>query len=102
MRLPAWIVGLLAVVACLSAPAAAAAASGLADIAGLQVALRAAGTYGGTVDGIPGPGTAAALRAVQQRAGLTADGIAGPQTLRALGPVGLHAYGSRTMRPGDV
>ncbi len=102
MRFPASIVGLLAAVLCLSAPAAAAGATGLAEIAGLQVALRAAGTYAGTVDGIPGPGTAAALRASQRRAGLTADGIAGPQTLRALGPVGLHPYGSRPMRAGDV
>ena len=107
MRLPASIVGLLAALLWILSPAAAAVAgaTGLADIAGLQVALRAAGTYVGTVDGIPGPGTMAALHAVQQRAALPVDGIAGPQTLRALGALGAlgrHAYGSRTMRAGDV
>ena len=101
MRLPASIVGLLAAVLCLSAPAPAG-ATGLADIAGLQVALREAGAYAGTVDGIPGPGTAAALRTIQRLAGLTPDGIAGPRTLGALGPVGRHPYGSRAMRPGDI
>ncbi|MEA2144145.1 MAG: putative peptidoglycan binding domain, partial [Solirubrobacteraceae bacterium] len=80
MRLPASIVGLLAALLWHLSPsaAAAAAATGLADVAGLQVALRAAGTYAGTVDGIAGPGTAAALRAVQQRAALPVDGVAGP------------------------
>lgn len=102
MRLPASIVGLLAALLGFPPPGAAAGATGLAEVAGLQVALRAAGTYAGTVDGIAGPGTAAALRAVQQRAALPVDGIAGPQTLRALGAVARHRYGSRVMRVGDV
>jgi peptidoglycan hydrolase-like protein with peptidoglycan-binding domain len=53
------------------------AARGNADIAALQVALRAQRLYAGSVDGVDGPGTAAAVRRLQQRAGLDADGIAG-------------------------
>src|SRR5258706_8078439 len=69
--------------AALAAPAR---ASRMGDpgMAAVQVALRAAGLYSGTVDGIAGSGTRSAVRRVQRRAGLLADGIAGPQTLRAL------------------
>jgi murein DD-endopeptidase MepM/ murein hydrolase activator NlpD len=54
------------------------------------------------VDGVRGPGTIAALRRVQARAGLGADGIVGPRTRRALGRSGRHRYGSRAMRAGDI
>jgi murein DD-endopeptidase MepM/ murein hydrolase activator NlpD len=102
MRLPASIVGLLAA-AILSWPAAAmAGAAGSAHVAALQVALRAAGVYAGNVDGVAGPGTTTALRIVQQRANLPVDGVAGLLTRRALGRIGLHDYGTRAMRPGDV
>jgi murein DD-endopeptidase MepM/ murein hydrolase activator NlpD len=101
MRLPASIVGLLAAAICLWPAAAAAGAAG-ASVAALQVALRAAGVYAGDVDGIAGPATTAALRAAQQRANLLPDGVAGRLTRRALGRLGLHDYGTRAMRPGDV
>ena len=68
--------------------------------ASLQVALRAKGTYAGTVDGIRGPGTREGVRRFQLRRGLVADGVAGPRTRRALGWRGRHNLGSRTIAPG--
>jgi peptidoglycan hydrolase-like protein with peptidoglycan-binding domain len=84
------------------AAVAAAPAAGRADVAALQVALRAAGAYAGTVDGVRGPGTVAGVRAVQRRAGVGVDAIAGTRTRRALGRLGRHRYGSRAMTAGDV
>ncbi len=79
---------------CAAAPASARVS---ADTAALQVALRAKGLYGGTVDGIAGPGTRAAVRALQARRGLGVDGIAGPRTRRALGRRGRPRLGSRAL-----
>lgn len=86
------------VAACLLAPATASAAS--TRVAALQVALRAHAVYGGAVDGLPGPGTAAGVRRLQARAGLLPDGIVGPRTRRALGTLGRHPVGSRPLRGG--
>jgi murein DD-endopeptidase MepM/ murein hydrolase activator NlpD len=86
-------------IALLAAPQAAAGA-GSAETAALQVALRAVGVYGGTVDGVAGAGTARAVRAFQSRNGLVADGVAGPSTRRALGRRGGPSLGSRTLRRG--
>lgn len=68
--------------------------------AGLQVALRAYGLYGGAIDGIAGPRTVAATKAFQSRARLPVDGRAGPRTRRALGPLGSPLFGRRTLRVG--
>jgi murein DD-endopeptidase MepM/ murein hydrolase activator NlpD len=87
----------LAVLAPVSASTAAA---GDSDVAALQVALRAAGTYTGTVDGQVGPDTDEALLAFQERAGLVPDGIAGPLTRRALGDLGTPELGSRQLSIG--
>ena len=87
-----WIVLLIA-------PASAAAA-GSAETAALQVALRAVGVYGGTIDGVAGAGTARAVRAFQSRNGLAADGVAGAGTRQALGRRGRPAFGTRTLRRG--
>jgi hypothetical protein len=91
------------VLACgfLLAPAAAAAA-GEVNVAALQVALRAHSAYGGTIDGVSGPGTRAGVAAIERRSGLRVDGVAGPQVRRALGRLGRHALGSRTLHAGDV
>src|SRR5688572_16777743 len=93
---------LVAAVVCLGLPASATAAQGRGDVAALQVALRSAGTYAGTVDGILGPATVAAVRKLQRRAQLPVDGIAGRLTRRALGRLGRHPYGSRPIRLGHV
>ena len=68
-----------------------------ADVAALQVALRAERVYAGGVDGLAGPATRAAVRRVQRRKGLTADGVAGPRTRRALGRRGRPRLGSRPL-----
>jgi murein DD-endopeptidase MepM/ murein hydrolase activator NlpD len=87
-------------VAALAAPACAQAA-GSPDIAALQVALRATGYYRGTIDGVAGAGTSAAVRRFQSRNGLAADGVAGASTRAALGRRGRPALGSRTLKAGD-
>ena len=62
-------------------------------------ALRARGFYAGSVDGVAGPATSAAVRRLQRRRGLPADGVAGPRTRRALGRRGRPRLGSRPLTP---
>ncbi len=50
----------------------------------LQTKLKKLGYYNGTVDSTFGSGTYAAVRAFQQKNGLTADGVAGSETLNKL------------------
>jgi LysM repeat protein len=92
-----------AVVAAASAVAAPAALASTrnAQIAGLQVALRAQGLYRGGIDAISGPETVAAVRAFQRIHRLRVTGIADARTRRALGPLGRPLFGSRTLRRGD-
>lgn len=89
----------LAIVALVAAPAPALSA-GDSNVAALQVALRGVGLYGGTIDGVKGPGTAAAVSRFQRAHGLAPDGVAGAMTRRALGRRGSPALGSRAMGPG--
>ena len=51
----------------------------------IQQALKSAGYYTYTVDGIYGSRTTAAVKKYQRAKGLTVDGICGTQTLAALG-----------------
>jgi len=82
-------------------PGTAAAARVDPQVAGLQVALRAYGLYGGPIDGITGSRTARGVERFQQRAGLPVDGKAGRATRRALGPLGRPLFGKRTLRRGS-
>ena len=86
--------------AALGATPAAAAGAGDADVAALQVALRATGTYLGTVDGRLGPETKQALVSFQERMGLVPDGVPGPRTRRALGSLGRPDLGARPLAFG--
>ena len=51
----------------------------------IQEKLRNWGYYSGSVDGIYGSGTEAAVKKFQRTNGLTSDGVAGPATLAAMG-----------------
>jgi peptidoglycan hydrolase-like protein with peptidoglycan-binding domain len=75
---------LVAVVLVLALSAAPARAGPAPELAAVQAALRALGLYGGTVDGLAGPRTAAAVRAFQRRHGLAVDGVPGPRTRAVL------------------
>lgn len=72
------------------------------QVAGLQVALRAHGVYGGPVDAVRGPRTMRAVREFQRRTGLPVDGVAGRKTRRELGRLGRPLFGRRVIKPGAV
>lgn len=55
------------------------------DVAKIQKRLKQWGYYKGSVDGIFGSGTLAAVKAFQRKNGLASDGIVGPKTAAALG-----------------
>ena len=77
-------------------------AAGNPDVAALQVGLRQRGFYGGTVDGVLGPGTVSAVRRLQRRARLAVDGVPGPRTKKALGRFGRKPrLGGRVLAPGS-
>ena len=99
---PRALTALLFAAATTLVPAAAGAAEGNAQVAALQVGLRAQGLYGGAVDGLPGPKTALAVRVLQRGRGLPVDGVAGPQTRAALGSFGRRTLGRRVLRGGAV
>ena len=90
-------VSLAAVLASACAFPAGAHAFGDADVAALQVTLKARGLYAGSVDGSLGPHTVSAVRRFQARRGLSADGFLGRQTRAALGRSPL---GRRILRVG--
>ena len=53
------------------------------DVMQLQKGLAAAGLYKGPIDGVYGPETEAAVKAAQEKLGVTPDGIWGPETSKA-------------------
>lgn len=55
------------------------------EVTQIQTKLKRWGYYNGSVDGIYGSKTQAAVRYFQSKNGLKVDGIAGSQTLRAMG-----------------
>ncbi|MGE4264550.1 MAG: peptidoglycan-binding protein [Desulfovibrio sp.] len=69
------------------------------DVARIQRALRDAGVFQGTPDGVFGDLTEAAVKAFQTQAGLTADGIVGPATWARLFPATPSAP---DVVPGDL
>ena len=91
----------LAVFLLVGLPPATASARISPQAAGLQVALRAYGTYLGPIDGIAGPATVRGVRRFQQRVGLHVDGRVGRATRRAFGPLGRPLFGTRTLRRGE-
>ena len=66
----------------------------------IQQTLRDWGYFDGTVDGIYGAATEAAVRDFQRQNGLTADGVAGTQTLLALGIT--SSPGNLDSQPADA
>ncbi len=69
--------------------------------AGVQVALKAAGLYRGSIDGEVGPLTRSAIEAAQRKAKLAVTGVVTARTRAALGPLGRPLFGSRTIVAGD-
>jgi peptidoglycan hydrolase-like protein with peptidoglycan-binding domain len=72
------------------------------NVAGLQTALKVKGFYRGRIDGLRGPLTTAALRALQHHLRLRRGNLTDRRTRSALGALGLHRYGTRLMRRGQV
>ena len=55
-----------------------------ADVTAVQQKLKALGFYSGSIDGVYGTGSIAAVKKFQQQNGLTADGLVGSRTYAAL------------------
>ena len=55
------------------------------EVIQIQTKLKRWGYYNGTIDGIYGSNTMAAVKYFQRKNGLTQDGIAGTKTLQAMG-----------------
>lgn len=101
MRYVGQLVGVVTLALTLSLGVAQPSAASSANLAALQVALKAFGLYPVAVDGVKGPFTRRGVLTLQRRRGLLVDGIAGPQTRRALGRRGRPRLGSRVMHHGN-
>ena len=74
------------------------------EVTQIQTKLKRWGYYTGSVDGIYGSKTVAAVKYFQRKNGLTVDGIAGPATLKAMGimSTGSSSSGSTTTSSTDL
>ena len=74
------------------------------EVTQIQTKLKRWGYYTGSVDGIYGSKTVAAVKYFQRKNGLTVDGIAGPATLKAMGIMssGSSSSGSTTTSSTDL
>jgi hypothetical protein len=72
------------------------------QVAGLQVALRAKGLYGGEIDAIRGPLTIQGVRELQRAHHLRVNGHADARTRAALGVLGRPLYGTRLLASGEI
>ncbi len=91
----------LASLAMFTAPASASRAIGRPNVAALQAALWEHGHYRGTIDGIKGPVTRAALESFQAEAGLETTGKSDVRTVAALGGPTRRLQGLPLVQPGD-
>lgn len=66
----------------------------------VQTKLKRWGYYTGTVDGVYGPKTVAAVKYFQRTNGLTQDGVVGPRTAAAMG-ISLSSTGSSGYNSND-
>lgn len=72
------------------------------EVTQIQTKLKRWGYYNGSIDGIYGSKTVAAVKWFQSKNGLTADGIAGPATLAAMGITSSGGSGSGSVNNNDL
>lgn len=72
------------------------------EVTQIQTKLKRWGYYNGSIDGIYGSKTVAAVKWFQSKNGLTADGIAGPATLAAMGITSSSGSGSGSVNNNDL
>ena len=72
------------------------------EVRQIQTKLKRWGYYNGSVDGIYGSKTLAAVKSFQKKNGLTVDGIAGTKTLNAMGITSSSNSGGTTSNSSNV
>ncbi len=72
------------------------------EVKQIQTKLKNWGYYNGSIDGIYGSQTLAAVKKFQSKNGLTVDGIAGQKTLAAMGITSSGNSSSKTMSNSDT
>ena len=72
------------------------------EVSTIQEKLKRWGYYNGSVDGIYGSQTVAAVKKFQQKNGLTVDGIAGQNTLAAMGITSNSSSGSSSSNSANL